>query len=66
MIISMHEMTDEMRLAGVSGRRYHIGSIRGVNVIYALTGQRRVLINKEPICFCICILPCVVSVYALI
>uniref|UniRef100_A0A804R1G0 Nucleoside phosphorylase domain-containing protein n=1 Tax=Zea mays TaxID=4577 RepID=A0A804R1G0_MAIZE len=23
------------------GRRYHIGSIRGVNVIYALTGQRR-------------------------
>lgn len=23
------------------GRRYHIGNIRGVNVIYALTGQRR-------------------------
>uniref|UniRef100_A0A8R7UZ81 Nucleoside phosphorylase domain-containing protein n=1 Tax=Triticum urartu TaxID=4572 RepID=A0A8R7UZ81_TRIUA len=23
------------------GRRFHIGSIRGVNVIYALTGQRR-------------------------
>ncbi|XP_066377572.1 bark storage protein A-like isoform X2 [Miscanthus floridulus] len=23
------------------GRRYHIGGIRGVNVIYALTGQRR-------------------------
>ncbi|KAL6861405.1 hypothetical protein ACP4OV_017105 [Aristida adscensionis] len=25
----------------ISGRRFHIGSIRGVNVIYALTGQRR-------------------------
>ena len=25
------------------GRRFHIGSIRGANVIYALTGQRRVL-----------------------
>lgn len=32
-----------IRLHVILGRRFHIGNIRGVSVIYALTGQRRVL-----------------------
>ncbi|XP_066377571.1 bark storage protein A-like isoform X1 [Miscanthus floridulus] len=38
------------------GRRYHIGGIRGVNVIYALTGQRRVLkFERDSFAFTFCV-----------
>lgn len=29
-------------LVDFTGRRFHIGTIRGVNVIYVMSGQRRV------------------------
>jgi hypothetical protein len=35
------------KLHVISGRWFHIGSIRGVNHIYALTGQCRVLKLKQ-------------------